>query len=46
MELPDSIGEAHSSNKDHNKCYQRDNQGFVTEKAVDIIESGKLMHQG
>lgn len=47
MELHASIGETHSSNKDHNICYERDGQGFVTEKSlIGIMESGQLMHQG
>lgn len=45
MELHASIGETHSSNKDHNKYYERDGQAFVTEKNLfDIMELEKLMH--
>lgn len=47
MELCASVGEAHSSNKDHNKYYERNTQGFVIEKNLDdIMNSEKLMYQG
>lgn len=38
MELYASVGEAHSSNKDHNKYYERNTQGFIIEKILfDVI---------